>query len=186
MRLDGTEFGQFGLDQLWASGLAAVPLALCVWLLCRFCRIRPATRHMLWVIVLVSLVTPMIGGILGLPRVSLEAWLPKAGVAGDALVHRSGRESAAMILPINEKYCTTDARSWSPVNSCTQLETKDDRSACLPVVAVVRLGHRSWRYEPLYFGQIHEVTHASYTGYTPRNTRLIHTKSCVFGLETMF
>ena len=96
MRLDGTDFGQFGLDQLWASGLAAVPLALGVWLLCRFCRIRPATRHMLWVIVLVSLVTPMIGGLLGLPRVSLEAWLPTVQVAGGRVDQRSATGTNAI------------------------------------------------------------------------------------------
>jgi beta-lactamase regulating signal transducer with metallopeptidase domain len=83
MRLDGTYFEQLwvrmaglpGLDLLWGSALAAVPLALGVWLVCRFGRIRPATRHMLWVVVLVSLVTPMIGGLIGLPRLPIEAWL---------------------------------------------------------------------------------------------------------------
>ncbi|MCH9058791.1 MAG: M56 family metallopeptidase, partial [Planctomycetes bacterium] len=81
MRLDG-----INIDQLWGSALAAVPLAIGVWAMCRFGRFRPATRHVLWVIVLVSLLTPIAAGVLGLPRLPIERWLRvTASTSGEAL-----------------------------------------------------------------------------------------------------
>src|SRR5688572_33428961 len=46
---------------LWVGALAATPLALLVGGMCRWKNLRPATRHMLWVVVLASFVTPAIG-----------------------------------------------------------------------------------------------------------------------------
>jgi beta-lactamase regulating signal transducer with metallopeptidase domain len=45
-------------DMLWQNGLAVIPLVLIVAGLCRYGRCRPATRHVLWLMVLVWLVLP--------------------------------------------------------------------------------------------------------------------------------
>ena len=56
------------LAVLWAGGLAATPVALIVGGICRWKGLRPATRHMLWLAVLASFVTPAIG---------MWAWRPE-------------------------------------------------------------------------------------------------------------
>lgn len=45
-------------DMLWQNGLAVIPLVLIVAGLCRYVRCRPATRHVLWLMVLVWPVLP--------------------------------------------------------------------------------------------------------------------------------
>ena len=45
-------------DMLWQNGLAVIPLVLIVAGLCRYGRCRPATKHVLWLMVLVWLVLP--------------------------------------------------------------------------------------------------------------------------------
>ncbi len=54
-------------ELLWIGGLAVVPLALIVAVLCRWPRSRPATRHALWTAVLVSFLAPLVG---------VTAWRP--------------------------------------------------------------------------------------------------------------
>lgn len=46
------------LEALWQNALAVIPLVTLVALLCRFVPMRPATRHTLWVIALVSFIAP--------------------------------------------------------------------------------------------------------------------------------
>src|SRR5438552_10247004 len=60
--------GIFSTDVLWRNALVAVPLAIIVAAICRFAPCRPATRHMLWLTVLLALFLPP-----GLPRLSLPA-----------------------------------------------------------------------------------------------------------------
>ncbi len=47
------------LDGLWRSALAGIPLVLIVWAICRYVVRRSATRHALWMVVLVAL---LVGG----------------------------------------------------------------------------------------------------------------------------
>jgi beta-lactamase regulating signal transducer with metallopeptidase domain len=44
--------------RLWQNGLAAVPVALVVAAICRWAPCRPATRHLLWLVVLTVLLAP--------------------------------------------------------------------------------------------------------------------------------
>ena len=53
-------------DLLWRSALAVIPLALIVAAVCRWTPCRPATRHALWLMVLVLLVAAPL-----LPRLTL-------------------------------------------------------------------------------------------------------------------
>ena len=46
------------MELLWRNALGAIPLAVAVALICRCVRCRPCTRHVLWLIVLVSLLAP--------------------------------------------------------------------------------------------------------------------------------
>ncbi len=55
------------IELLWMGAIAACPLAVLVALACRFPRVRPATRHLLWGCVLCSLVTPMLGSAIWRP-----------------------------------------------------------------------------------------------------------------------
>jgi beta-lactamase regulating signal transducer with metallopeptidase domain len=55
-------------ELLWTGGLAAVPLAVVVAVVCRARSLRPATRHMLWFAVLASFVTPAIGALVWTPQ----------------------------------------------------------------------------------------------------------------------
>ena len=54
-------------ELLWTGALAAVPLVLAVSLVCRCRRLRPATRHMLWLAALASFVTPVLGSLIWRP-----------------------------------------------------------------------------------------------------------------------
>ena len=45
-------------EALWQNALGAVPLALVAALICRFVPCRPATRHTLWVVVLLTFLVP--------------------------------------------------------------------------------------------------------------------------------
>ena len=49
-------WGSLPTDVLWRSALAAVPLALLVAAACRWLPNRPATRHVLWLMVLLWMV----------------------------------------------------------------------------------------------------------------------------------
>jgi len=70
-------------ELLWRHAWAVIPLALLVALVCRCVRCRPATRHMLWVVVLLWFVAPLI-----LPAAPVERWAasstPAAGGTTDA------------------------------------------------------------------------------------------------------
>jgi beta-lactamase regulating signal transducer with metallopeptidase domain len=55
-------------ELLWTGALAATPLALVVAAVSRWRRVRPATRHMLWVGVLASFITPAIGTLVWRPQ----------------------------------------------------------------------------------------------------------------------
>ncbi len=57
-----------GAELLWTGGLAATPVAIAVSMLCRCRGVRPATRHLLWVAVLASFVTPVIGSLVWKPH----------------------------------------------------------------------------------------------------------------------
>lgn len=48
----------FSLQQLWINGLLVVPAAAAVWMSCRVLRLRAATRHGLWLLVLALLLLP--------------------------------------------------------------------------------------------------------------------------------
>jgi len=48
------------VQQLWLNGLAIVPVALLVALLCRVLPCRPATRHAAWVLTLILLFVPLL------------------------------------------------------------------------------------------------------------------------------
>ncbi|MFG0284362.1 MAG: M56 family metallopeptidase [Phycisphaerales bacterium JB039] len=65
------------MDLLWTSSLAAIPIALGVACVCRVVR-RPATRHALWVIALLSLGLPAIGALAGARSIDLGALLAPA------------------------------------------------------------------------------------------------------------
>lgn len=59
--------GTAGVTQLlWSNAWAVIPLVVAVAVACRVMRLRPATRHMLWVVVLLGFVVP-----LGLPRLNV-------------------------------------------------------------------------------------------------------------------
>ncbi|MCA9299110.1 MAG: M56 family metallopeptidase, partial [Phycisphaerales bacterium] len=45
-------------ETMWANGLAAVPLAALVLVACMTMRLRPSTRHLLWAVVMATLVVP--------------------------------------------------------------------------------------------------------------------------------
>jgi beta-lactamase regulating signal transducer with metallopeptidase domain len=55
-------------ELLWMGALAATPLALIVAIVSRWRRVRPATRHMLWVGVLASFITPALGTLIWRPQ----------------------------------------------------------------------------------------------------------------------
>ncbi|HLO41202.1 MAG TPA: M56 family metallopeptidase, partial [Phycisphaerales bacterium] len=70
----------FGLmDMLWMGGLAATPLAILVGAACRVRSMRPATRHMLWLCVLLSFLTPAVGTVIWHP-----AWFASGQVMAAA------------------------------------------------------------------------------------------------------
>ncbi len=58
----------FTYEFLWGCALGMVPLAVCAWFVCGLLRERPAARHAMWMVALVSLVTPVILVALGVPR----------------------------------------------------------------------------------------------------------------------
>lgn len=51
-------FDPLTIDVLWRNALLAVPIAVVVALLCRYLHCRPATRHALWVVVLLAFLMP--------------------------------------------------------------------------------------------------------------------------------
>jgi beta-lactamase regulating signal transducer with metallopeptidase domain len=71
-----------GTDVLWRNALVAVPLAVVVLAVCRLVKCRPATRHLLWLVVLGVLFVPA-----GVPRLTLpriEAATPEPAVSRSA------------------------------------------------------------------------------------------------------
>ncbi len=64
------DFSPVYFEHLWATSLAAIPLSLAVWAACKGFVKSPATRHVLWLVVLVSFLTPTFALILGMPRQS--------------------------------------------------------------------------------------------------------------------
>ncbi len=48
----------FSFQQFWINGLLVIPAAVVVWMMCRTLRVRAATRHALWLVVLALLVLP--------------------------------------------------------------------------------------------------------------------------------
>jgi len=64
------------IDLIWAGGLSAIPIALLVGTLtsARWC--RPATRHTLWLVVLLSFLTPGVALWLDVPRLQTGPSLP--------------------------------------------------------------------------------------------------------------
>jgi len=89
------------LAVLWAGGLAATPVALIVGALCRWKGLRPATRHVLWLAVLVSFVTPAVGMWAWRPEWSKsERLIAAAGSVIDRLEPRTGRcdEPAGVVV----------------------------------------------------------------------------------------
>lgn len=53
---------------MWMGSIAAVPMAVGVWLACAAIR-HPATRHALWLVVLATFTAPLVASAVGLPRV---------------------------------------------------------------------------------------------------------------------
>lgn len=90
---------------LWTGGLAAIPLAVAVALLCRCVPMRPATRHALWAAVLVSFITPVMVRALWRP-----AWFRSDRVldATDALLARAEHARAAIVSTVG---AATDAKA---------------------------------------------------------------------------
>lgn len=72
------------IDVLWQNALAAIPLALIVALICRWVTCRPATRHVLWLIVLLRLVAPPVLPSWRLPSFQTLHFPDRRLVAGDA------------------------------------------------------------------------------------------------------
>lgn len=72
-------------DALWRNALAAVPLALLVAAVCRWVPCRPATRHVLWLGVLLWLIVPPV--------------LPSPQLAGERLIRPPAAEA---IVPASE------------------------------------------------------------------------------------
>jgi len=54
-------------ELLWTGALAATPVGAAVAAICRVRRLRPPTRHLLWLAVLASFLTPMVGSLLWKP-----------------------------------------------------------------------------------------------------------------------
>jgi beta-lactamase regulating signal transducer with metallopeptidase domain len=54
-------------ELLWTGALAATPVGAAVAVMCRLRRLRPSTRHLLWMAVLASFLTPAIGSLLWKP-----------------------------------------------------------------------------------------------------------------------
>ena len=68
-------------DALWRNALAAVPLALLVAAVCRWLPCRPATRHVLWLGVLLWLIVPPV-----LPSPQLtESLVPRPPAPGTSV-----------------------------------------------------------------------------------------------------
>ncbi len=58
----------FTYEFLWGCALGMIPLAVCAWFVCGMLRDRPAARHALWMVALVSLVSPAVLVAVGVPR----------------------------------------------------------------------------------------------------------------------
>jgi len=95
---------------LWVGALAATPLALIVGGMCRWKSLRPATRHMLWLVVLASFVTPAIGTWIWRPEWFRTDRLVVARSPGAAPV-----ATASGPAPAAESVPTTPAPPASPV-----------------------------------------------------------------------
>lgn len=100
-------------DMLWRNALGAVPLALLVGAICRYLPCRPATRHVLWLMVLLWLVAPPI-----MP--SLELSTPPV-------------KAPAAVMPVAEKLVAdlappslADAEALPPVAGLSELEPLDE------------------------------------------------------------
>ena len=53
-------WSQATIDLLWGNAWTVIPLAFVVAAVCRWFPCRPATRHALWVLVLLGFVTPLV------------------------------------------------------------------------------------------------------------------------------
>src|SRR5436309_14246247 len=73
-------------DALWRNAWGVIPLALAVAAICRVARPRPATRHMLWLMVLLCAVSPPIPG-------WLRSWGGLASARALAVCDGSNRET---------------------------------------------------------------------------------------------
>jgi len=82
------------LTVLWAGGLAATPIALLVGALCRWKKLRPATRHALWLAVLASFVTPAVGRLVWRPEWSRSE---RILAAADTVIDRFSEPSGAIV-----------------------------------------------------------------------------------------
>lgn len=91
-------------ELVWLGGLAAVPVALGVGLACRVRGCRPATRHALWCAVLLSFITPVIGGLAWRP-----GWFQSERVlaAADSLASPRVPSEPAVESPIDARASET-------------------------------------------------------------------------------
>lgn len=65
--------GEIVIQMLWMGALVVIPVTAFVALLCRWCSCRPATRHTLWIIALLSLASPAVSRL-----VPTQAWFAAA------------------------------------------------------------------------------------------------------------
>ncbi len=108
------EWAEIPLSLLWRNAWAVIPLAVLVALVCRTVPCRPATRHALWVLVLLWFIVP-----LGLPSLGPQevADPPRAADAASAIRASAGAldttdapDSAGSAAPL-----LTSEPVWMPV-----------------------------------------------------------------------
>lgn len=79
------------LESLWRNALSVVPLVALVAILCRYVPMRPATRHTLWLIALVSFFSPLV-----LPEAPQPQWLTLNAVASNQLLEPLAQPTPAI------------------------------------------------------------------------------------------
>lgn len=106
---------------MWMGSIAAVPMAVVVWLACAAIR-HPATRHALWLVVLATFAAPLVASAVGLPRVIDPSRLTLDGAARSPTIAASkagaptGEAIAAAAPRIEPSATVADAPERSPAD----------------------------------------------------------------------
>ncbi len=97
-----------GLELMWIGGLAAVPVALLAGALTRWRGTRPATRHAMWIAVMVTFIAPMLSAGLWRP-----AWFKSERVL--AVVHSLTTATEPKAAPVTTAAASAPAMRESAI-----------------------------------------------------------------------